>query len=143
MQIHELKPKTSFKRAKRQGRGGKKGTYCGKGMKGQNSRAGTRFQPMVREWLKKYHKLRGYNFGIQDKKAVTFSLTQLENNFESGDIISPATFLEKKLLKKTESRAPKVKILAKGNLTKSFIVEKCQVSAKAKEIIEKQKGEVK
>lgn len=133
MQIHELKPKTSFKKAKRVGRGGKKGTYSGKGQKGQKSRAGTRFQPIIREWLKKYHKLRGYRFGTQGKEIVNLNLNDLEKHFKSGEIVSPKTLLEKKLIKKGQSR---VKILAKGNLTKSLIVENCTVSKKAKEIIE-------
>jgi large subunit ribosomal protein L15 len=36
MQIHELKPTHKTKSKKRIGRGGHKGTYSGKGMKGQN-----------------------------------------------------------------------------------------------------------
>ncbi|MDD4358706.1 MAG: uL15 family ribosomal protein [Candidatus Pacebacteria bacterium] len=143
MQIHELKPKTSFKKAKRIGRGGKKGTFSGKGSKGQHSRAGTRFQPLVKEWIKKYHKLRGYRFGIQGKTVITFDLNDLEKNFESGDVISPKSLIEKNLIKGTEGSSPKVKILAKGDITKSFIIERCKVSAKAKEIIESKSGQVK
>jgi len=40
MQLHQLKPNHKKKSRKRVGRGGKKGTYSGKGMKGQKSRAG-------------------------------------------------------------------------------------------------------
>jgi len=143
MQIHELKPKTSFKKAKRVGRGGKKGTYSGKGNKGQHSRAGTRFQPIVREWLKKYHKLRGYRFNVQEDRAINFNLSDLEKLFESGEVVSAKTLIEKKLIKKTEGKNPKIKILAKGKLTKSLIIEGCIVSKKAKEIIEEQKGQIK
>jgi len=35
MQLHQLKPNHKKKSRKRVGRGGKKGTYSGKGMKGQ------------------------------------------------------------------------------------------------------------
>lgn len=143
MQIHELKPKTSFKKIKRIGRGGKKGTYSGRGQNGQKCRSGANFQPMIRDWLKKYHKLRGYRFGIQGKKANIFSLDVLEKNFESGEVVSPKTLIEKKMIKKTEGASPKVKILSQGKLTKSFIIEGCMVSKKAREIIEKQKGEIK
>ena len=79
MQIHELKPKTSLKKIKRVGRGGKKGTYSGRGQKGQKSRSGARLQPMIREWLKKYHKLRGYRFGVQGKEVVITNIP--ENKF--------------------------------------------------------------
>lgn len=62
MQIHELKPTHKKKEAKKIGRGGKRGTYSGKGMKGQKSRAGRRLEPVVRSLIKKYPKLRGYRF---------------------------------------------------------------------------------
>jgi len=60
MQLHELQPTHKTKTSKRIGRGGKKGTYSGRGMKGQKSRAGARMQPLVRELIKRYPKLRGY-----------------------------------------------------------------------------------
>jgi len=34
------------------GRGGKKGTFSGRGNKGQKSRAGAKFKPLVRDWIK-------------------------------------------------------------------------------------------
>lgn len=40
MRLHQLKPNLNKKSRKRVGRGGKKGTYSGRGMKGQKSRAG-------------------------------------------------------------------------------------------------------
>ena len=57
MQIHQLKPKYKKKEKKRVGRGGKKGTYCGRGIKGQKARAGRKMQPIIRQILKKYPKL--------------------------------------------------------------------------------------
>ena len=59
MQLHELKPIHKNKESKKIGRGGKRGTYSGKGMKGQRSRAGARMQPIIRELTKRYPKLRG------------------------------------------------------------------------------------
>ena len=59
MQIHQLKIIHKMKRKKRVGRGGKKGTYSGKGIKGQKSRAGKRFKPMIRDVIKRYPKLKG------------------------------------------------------------------------------------
>ena len=69
MQIHELKPKNKIKRGKRVGRGGKKGSCSGKGMKGQKSRAGRKFQPIIRELIKRYPKLKGYRTSGSSKKA--------------------------------------------------------------------------
>ena len=44
MQLNQLKSHTKRKDAKRVGRGGKRGTYSGKGTKGQKSRAGAGFK---------------------------------------------------------------------------------------------------
>ncbi len=132
MQLHELKSKKDSK--KRVGRGGRKGTYSGKGQKGQKSRAGARFQPLIREWLKRYHKLRGYRFGIRKEKDAIVNLNDLEKHFKEGEIVSPQTLYEKKLIKKGKTN---VKILGNGTLTKSLVIENCKLSKKAKEIIEK------
>ena len=68
MQLHDLKPNNKSKEKKRVGRGGKKGTYSGKGMKGQKSRAGRKLEPPIRGLIKRYHKLRGYKFNFPGKK---------------------------------------------------------------------------
>lgn len=48
MQLHELKPIHPRKRRKRVGRGGKRGTFSGRGTKGQKSRAGASVRPGFR-----------------------------------------------------------------------------------------------
>ena len=60
MQLQELKPIHKKKQRKRVGRGGKRGTYAGRGLKGQRARAGRRLKPAIRELIKRYPKLRGY-----------------------------------------------------------------------------------
>jgi len=45
MQLYQLKPTHQKKKPKRVGRGGKKGTYSGRGIKGQKSRAGRKPRP--------------------------------------------------------------------------------------------------
>lgn len=62
MQLHELKPNHKLKKTKRVGRGGKRGTYSGHGIKGQKSRAGRKMQPIIRNIIKRYPKLRGHKF---------------------------------------------------------------------------------
>jgi len=59
MQLHELKPRTVSKSKKRIGRGGKRGTYSGKGIKGQKSRAGRKIRPAIRDLKQRTPKLRG------------------------------------------------------------------------------------
>ncbi len=147
MQLHEIHPKHKLKKPKRVGRGGKKGTHSGRGIKGQSARAGRKMKPIIREWIKRYPKLRGYKFKskIQNSKfkIVIVNLETLEKKFNSGEKISPEVLLEKKIIRKIKGRIPKVKILANGKLTKALIIENCQVSKSAKEEIEKAGGAIK
>ena len=143
MQLHEIKTKQN-KKKKRIGRGGKRGAYSGKGMKGQRSRAGARFEPIIRGFIKKYHKLRGYRSktGYRARMA-TVNIQDLEKNFEKTEKVSPEILLKKQLIRKIKGRVPKVKILAKGDLTKALELENCHISKQAKEKIEKAGGSVK
>ena len=147
MQLHEIKPIHKLKKSKRIGRGGKRGTYSGRGIKGQKSRAGRRFKPVIRELIKKYPKLRGYRQKSKVKNAklkiAIVNLEALEKRFNPEDKITPETLLEKKLIHRIEGKIPKVKILGKGSLTKPLSIEGCLVSKKGKEIIAKVHGVVK
>jgi large subunit ribosomal protein L15 len=146
MELHQLKPKHKLKKKKRVGRGGKRGTYSGRGIKGQRSRAGRKFQPLIRELIKKYPKLRGYRFnpkaGKQELGTAVLNLGILEKKFKSQEKITPQLLLEKKLIRRMKGRVPRVKILGDGKLTKSLVVEGCQVSKQAKEKIEKAGGKI-
>ncbi|MFA5249372.1 MAG: uL15 family ribosomal protein [Candidatus Paceibacterota bacterium] len=143
MQIHQIKTIHKEKEPKRVGRGGKRGTYCGRGGKGQTARAGHKMQPVIRELIKRYPKLRGYRFGTGKKEDfVVVNLDVLEKNFDQKSIVSPEKLLEKGLVRKLFNRVPGVKILGKAELTKVLIVENCFVSKGAKELIEKAGGQV-
>lgn len=142
MQLHELKPIHKSKRTKRLGRGGKRGTYCGRGIKGQKARAGKRLKPIMRDIIKKYPKLRGYRFKSHRGKPTVINLEFLEKNFKTGDLISPQILLEKKIIRRIEGKTPKVKILGRGKLKISLTIENCLVSKRAKEAIEKAGGTV-
>lgn len=145
MQIHELKAFHKKKSRKRVGRGGKRGTYSGKGVKGQNARAGRKFQPAIRELIKRYPKLRGYRFTVSSSKSqiTILNLEDLEKNFSQGDKVTPEALLEKKIIRRIKGKVPVVKILGEGNITKSLNIENCLVSKQAKEKIEKADGLVK
>ncbi|MBI2041767.1 MAG: 50S ribosomal protein L15 [Candidatus Nealsonbacteria bacterium] len=143
MQLHELKPYHKRKSRKRVGRGGKRGTYSGKGVKGQNSRSGRKFPPAIRELIKRYPKLRGYRFKTQDSNIEVINLDVLDKNFEAGQTVNPQALSEKKLIRNVKGKMPKVKILGGGKITKSLTFENCLVSKQAKEKIEKANGLVK
>jgi len=145
MQLHELKPIHKRKKRKRVGRGGKRGTYSGRGIKGQKSRAGRKLKPFIRELIKRYPKIRGHKAEIKNSKLnlVVLNLDDLEKNFNSGERINPSILLAKKIISKIKGRMPLVKILGKGEITKPLEIENCQLSKQAKEKIEKAGGKIK
>jgi large subunit ribosomal protein L15 len=130
MQIHDLQRRTPNKSSRQVGRGGKRGKTSGRGHKGQKARAGHKIRPEIRDQIKKLPKLRGYRFAsIQSKKAVV-NLSLLDKNYADGDVISPASLLEKKLIKRQGGVLPVVKILATGELTKKVSFEGVEFSEK-------------
>ncbi len=137
MQLHQLKPKHQRKNKKRVGRGGKRGTYSGRGNKGQLSRAGNSLQPLVKQYIKKYPKLRGYRFNVINKEFEIVNLGELDKNFKEGEVVTPSSLLEKGLVAKIKGKRPKIKILAKGKLTKKLEFKNCSFSKKAQEEISK------
>lgn len=133
MQIHNLQPSHPLKQKKRVGRGGKRGTYSGRGMKGQKSRAGRRIKPASREMILKLPKRRGAHFKPVSTKPVVINLEAIEKAYQSGEVVNQETLLSKKLIKKFGSRFPRVKILGKGHLSKSLKFEGVAMSQSVKE----------
>lgn len=76
MQWHSIKPKTKRKRSAQVGRGGKRGKTSGKGTKGQNARAGRKKRPELRDFIKRFPKLRGR--GKSSLKSFQVKLTGAE-----------------------------------------------------------------
>jgi len=145
MQLHQIKVTQKPKKRKRIGRGGKKGRYSGRGVKGQKARAGRKMQPIVRELIKKYPKLKGYRYrqSSREKIQTRINLFSLEKKFSSGEKINPETLIKRKIIRKIKGKLPEVKILGKGELKKNLIVENCEVSKGAREKIEKAGGKIK
>ncbi len=142
-QLHEIKPRHYTKKPKRVGRGNASGhgTYSGRGIKGQKARAGRKLQPIVRYILKKYHKLRGYRFSAKEKPQIV-NLGVIDKKFGENEKVSPETLVEKGLARKRGGRLPKIKILAKGEISKPLNFENILVSSTAREKIEKAGGKV-
>jgi large subunit ribosomal protein L15 len=67
------------------------------------------------------------------------NLDTLDKNFSKGDTINEATLRKAGLVK---GRFDGVKILGRGEVTKAFTVEADEVSATAREKIEKAGGQV-
>ena len=148
MQLHELKPKTPRQTAKRIGRGGKRGKTSGRGHKGQIARAGNSTRPEMREIIKKLPKLRGHGknraqtVNNERQPHVPVNLSVLEATFAAGETVSPKTLVAKGVVKTVRKRAPAVKILGAGELTKKLTVEGCAISATAAAKVEKAGGTV-
>jgi large subunit ribosomal protein L15 len=141
MQIHELKVNKK-KSKKRVGRGGKRGTYSGRGMKGQKSRSGGNVDPLFEggrsSLVQRMKKLRGFKSILAKKNNV--NLDQVENVFADGDVVSEESLLKAGLIRKSKA-GNGVKILGDGKLTKKIVVgEGVLVSKTAKEAIEKAGG---
>lgn len=147
MQLHELQANTKRVRARRVGRGGKRGKTSGRGMKGQKARAGHSLRPEMRDQIKKIPKLRGHGKNrartINDSvvPAVVVNVAALESMFNNGDAVNPQTLKAHGLIRAVRGmkRAP-VKILGEGNVSKKLIVSGCTLSASAREKIEKAGG---
>jgi len=99
MQLNQLKSISPRKKRKRVGRGGKKGTYSGRGVKGQKARAGTRKEPSIRPFIKKFPKLRGVRMRHSAKNTAHVSIEMLERKFREGETVSPETLREKSLIR--------------------------------------------
>lgn len=147
MQIHEIKRVHALKKKKLVGRGGTRGKTSGRGGKGQTARAGHSVRPAMRDIIKKLPKLRGH--GKNRAQSVFYrgpsavvNVSKL-NIFEAGEVVSPTSLIAKKLISASFGKNPTVKILGTGEITVKVIVERCDVSATAKEKIEKAGGEVK
>ena len=137
MKLHELSPAVgSAESAWRKGRGtgSGNGKTAGKGHKGQNARSGGGVRPGLEGGqIPLYRRLpkRGFN-NIFAKEYVIVNVESL-NAFENGDVVTAEALLEKGIVRKTLDG---VKILGRGELTKSITVQAKLFSESAKAKIE-------
>ncbi len=141
MQIHQVKPTIKKKKKKLIGRGGKRGTYSGRGSKGQRAH-GVRIKPQIREVIKRLPKKRGYRFHSIQKRPVVINLRVLEKKFKEGGKITPKILVESGVVGLVKGKIPEVKLLGSGNVTKKFLVAECQISGPAAEKIIKAGGSI-
>ncbi len=142
MQTHQVRATIKRKSKKIIGRGGKRGTYSGRGQKGQKSRAGHRIRPEIRDVIKRIPKKRGYRFASIQEKPVVVNLEVLEKKFKEGDKITPETLVKAGIVSRKSGKIPEVKLLGTGEITKKLLVSECQISDSAREKIEKAGGKV-
>ncbi|PJE51372.1 MAG: 50S ribosomal protein L15 [Candidatus Yanofskybacteria bacterium CG10_big_fil_rev_8_21_14_0_10_36_16] len=144
MQLHDIKS-TTKKSRKRVGRGGKRGTYSGRGQKGQKSRSGASIRSDFRGGNAPVWRLFGKKRGVSKKVSIKHkflrvpqqkphivNLNILNNKFNDGDNVSPKTLVSSGVIKNIKGG---VKILNKGELTKKLSFSGVAFSNSAKEQI--------
>ena len=132
MQLHNLSIKN--KKAKRVGRGGKRGTTCGRGTKGQTSRSGHRIRPAQRDLLIRIPKLRGYHNKPLKDVMIIINVGDLEKiGKDTINIEVLKSYLGRGFRKE-------IKILDKGEIKKAIKIDGIAVSKGAREKIEKAGG---
>lgn len=145
MEKNNLKRKHKNKKSRQIGRGGVKAKTAGRGTKGQNARSGRKKRPELRDFIKKIPKLRGRGKNINTSiqiKPVILNLTIIDKNFKSGDIVSPQSLFDKKLILKYKGFLPSVKILAKGEISSKVDFSKVSLSKEALLKVEKVGGKI-
>lgn len=144
MQINTLQLKNKKKKRKTIGRGGKKGTYCGKGMKGQKARSGAHVDPMFEGGRSTLvdHMKKKKGFKSLSKKITTIALDKIDNKFNDGDTINKESLIKAKLLDRKGAKNG-IKILGSQEIAKKFtIATGIKISTASKKSIEKAGGEI-
>ncbi|MDO8669135.1 MAG: 50S ribosomal protein L15 [Candidatus Buchananbacteria bacterium] len=138
--LSNLKPaQGSTKRRKRVGRGGKRGSYSGKGMKGQKARSGGRSGLKAlgfKQTMQRVPKSRGFK-SLKAKLAVV-NLSDLDKIFKEGDKVTAKELIKTGLITSAKNG---VKVLGSGKLSKKISVSANAFSASAKAAIEKAGGQ--
>ena len=143
--LHNLtkRPQQKHKK-KRIGRGNAsgKGTYSGKGIKGQRSRSGGKKgllrRSIMRQLVKKIPKLGGFKSQKSPRETVT--LLQLQNNYVAGELVNLLSLREKRIIPR---KAKSAKIVATGMLSIKLIIDNIALSKGAEEIVKSAGGEIK
>ncbi len=135
MKIHDLKPAPGSRKTKKRvgrGIGGKGGKTAGRGSKGQGARGNVpaRFEGGQTPLHRRTPKAKGFNNPFRiDYHVVNLSTL---DGFEAGEEVTPDTLRAGGLVAKRGL----VKILARGELTKSLTVRAHGFSAAAVQAIE-------
>jgi large subunit ribosomal protein L15 len=125
MQINTLQLNNKRKAKKTIGRGGKKGTYSGKGMKGQKARSGAHIDPLFEGGRSTLidHMKKKRGFKSLSKKPAIVKFAALAKKFENGATITIEDLVKNNLVKKVEAKNG-VKILGPKDGKNTFSFEK-------------------
>ncbi|MCK4967522.1 MAG: 50S ribosomal protein L15 [Candidatus Aenigmarchaeota archaeon] len=148
LSLNNLQRPTKLKKKQiRRGRGNSsnRGTYSGRGQKGQRSRSGGKGGLKLLGFkinLRQTPKIGG--FKSKRERPIIVNLNVLDKNFSTGDKITPQILEKKKIIKQQKGKREdiKIKILGQGEIKKKLIIQNCQISATARQKIVKAGGKV-
>ncbi|MEK7630582.1 MAG: uL15 family ribosomal protein [Patescibacteria group bacterium] len=128
MQLHSVKTANPRKKAVRIGRGGKRGSFSGRGIKGQKARAGRRIRPEMRDVIMKIPKRRGHAVYFIPRMRISIKLSAIAKKFGKGETITPKELYKRDLIKRIGGKIPAIKIVGPGTIS-AFTIKGCEISA--------------
>jgi large subunit ribosomal protein L15 len=143
MKVHDLKPAAGSRRPPKRvarGIGGKGGKTAGRGTKGQNSRSGSGVKPGFEGGQTPLHRRTPKAKGFKNPFRVEYHVVNLDTleGFDAGSEVNPASLRAKGLVAKRGL----VKVLGRGELSKSLTVKAHAFSGSARQAIESAGGSV-
>jgi large subunit ribosomal protein L15 len=145
MRLHDLKNVPGARRRKKRfgcGESSGHGKTSTRGNKGQKARSGGAVRPGFEGGqMPLYRRLpkKGFNNSMFQDVIVAVNVSALNERFENGAVMNEESLRAAKLVR---GKFDLVKILGDGDLTKKLTVQVDEVSASAKEKIEKAGGTV-
>jgi large subunit ribosomal protein L15 len=136
MDLSNLKPPKGAKHSKKRvgrGQGSGQGVQAGRGHKGAKSRSGWKMKRGFEGGQMPLHRRvpkRGFHNPFREAYEVV-NLDSLEQRFDAGADVSPDVLRERGIV----TRAGKIKVLARGEISKALTVRAHKFSGKAAEKI--------
>ena len=136
MDLSNLKPSEGMKRNKKRvgrGHGTGQGTQAGRGHKGAQSRSGYKFKRGFEGGQMPLHRRipkRGFHNHFRVEYAVV-NLDALADRFDAGTVVTPELLRERGIIRS----AAKIKVLARGDISKKLTVRAHKFSGNAAEKI--------
>jgi large subunit ribosomal protein L15 len=143
MKVHDLKPAAGSRRPPKRiarGIGGKGGKTGGRGTKGQNSRSGGGVKAGFEGGQTPLHRRTPKAKGFKNPFRVEYHVVNLDTleGFDAGTEVNPASLRARGLVAKRGL----VKVLGRGELSKSLTVKAHAFSGSARQAIESAGGSV-
>lgn len=122
MQIHQITSPQTNKKSQR-GRGGKRGTYSGRGMNGQKARSGGNVNPLFEggrsSLVRRMKKKRGFTSRNMSTRAVSLSI--IDKLFTDGDTVTLDALIGLGVVRQSQ-RVGGAKIVGTGTITAKVII---------------------